>query len=170
MPLVSPPPPVIVAPAGQHQPQPLKFLGFRVGMPFPTAQALIKTSGGKLNCAPAPGHAGLDCSGTLPYPGLSTALEVRIGSVSDSVTLVMLTARAIERVAPAWASALREDYGPPKDDLRPGVQESWQWSRGSQMLRIVERRGGKDEIESSLTLGSAPLPELPPSRAPASPR
>ncbi len=161
MPFIYAPPPAIIAATLQRQPPPLKFLGFQLGMPFLTAQAFIKASGGSLTCKQSSSPSRPDCTGTLPYPGLNVPLQVRIASVGDSVTLIVLTARTPERGAPSWASALREDYGAPQDDMQRGIQQRWQWSRGSQMLRIVERKGGKDELEASMTLGSAPLPELP---------
>ena len=92
---------------------------------------------------------------------MSSLLDVHIGSLKDAATLIVLTARTPQRTGPNWASALREDYGQPKHIAQPGVQQSWEWSRGQQMLRIVERKGSPDKLETSVTLGEKPLPDLP---------
>jgi len=163
------PPRTVITTNWQPQPPALKFLGFQPGMPLASAQAFIKASGGKLSCQPTHTPSGLDCTGTFSSPAVSAPIAIQITSLSDAVTTIVLTTRTYDRTALLWVSALRQDYGPPKDIMEHGVQESWQWARGKQALRIVERPGGKDELETSMTLGSAPLPELPTSKGPARP-
>lgn len=158
MPLAFAPPPAIIS-SHQTRVPPFKFLGFQLGMPLAKAEAFVKSSGGNLSCQTVPGPTRLECAGKLSYPGVSAPVAIQLASVADSITLIVLTARTFDRTAPLWVSALRTDYGPPKEVMTRGVQESWEWSRGKQVIRIVERRGGKDELEASLTMGSAPLPE-----------
>jgi hypothetical protein len=169
MPLAYTPPPTVITTNWQPQPPALRFLGFQPGMPLAKAQAFIKASGGNISCQPTHTPNGLDCTGTFSSPGVNSPIAVQIASLRDSVTTIVLTTRTFDRIAPMWVSALREDYGPPKDTMLHGVQESWLWSRGKQALRIVERSGGKDELEAWLTLGSIPLPELPTTKGPARP-
>jgi hypothetical protein len=125
-------------------------------MPLVNAQELSARSGGALGCLDTTDPRIRECNGTVPFPGLAHPFALLISTVHDSAAVIVLTASIGEEKTRDWVRALTDYFGTPNYRKEGGVQESWQWIRKGQMLRLLMHRDGA-RLESSVTLTDGPL-------------
>jgi hypothetical protein len=149
--------------------RPLSFLGFSVPTSLGALESMIKTEGGRFSCD-STDNSRYRCSGYLRFPGFEKPVEMRVLAIQDSVAELVFLPHVVGSIAPFYVSYLTESYGPPRHEEEPGSHQQWEWQRGNQWLRIVERLASPGHLETTITLGDARSPtargdhspELPP--------
>lgn len=145
--------------AAQSGHPPLEFLGVAPAMSRTAAVRLLDSLGVSLSCRPTREPRLTACEGRLA--GTPEALGVTLSVVDDRVAIAMVSGRMpADRIA-EWHADLVARFGEPVSTRRPG-QESFQWVRDAQMLRLTVRReaGG---LAASISLVDGPLLDgLPP--------
>lgn len=151
-----PPPPAPVFALSAQRLPPLSFAGFQARMPLADAQSLSARAGGTLACQDSTDPRIRECEGTMPLQGLERPFALLISTVRDSASVIVLTASIGDSEARTWVQSLTQVFGRPNYKKEAGQQETWQWIRRGQMLRLALRRAGS-ELETSVTLTDGPL-------------
>lgn len=153
--LVPPPPPPILAIVSRQLP-PLSFIGFIAGMQIDDADRLTRDAGGVLTCKGTSDPRIRECTGAIPFLGLRRPMDVLISTVRDSASVIVLTCMVAGADTRSWVRTLTEDFGVPNYRRERGDQESWEWIRRGQMLRVVLHQSGGGP-ETAVTLTHGPL-------------
>ena len=154
--MIPPPPPAVYAAA--QAPPPLEVIGYRPGMAVAQIRKLIVASGGTFSCKGTTDPRMKDCTGTLPFPQADPYFRVLVSSVKDSAAVIVFSVTGTHAYSQNIVPALTEQFGKPNYEVQRegGIQESWQWIRRGQMIRLVERKAGL-MLEASITLTDGPL-------------
>lgn len=138
----------------QTPPRPLEFLGLRAGMTRAESEATLRASGATLQCQPTREPRLTACTAALTPVG-GPVLTVTLSLVDDQVGIALLAGPAsADRIA-VWYETLTERYGE-APLRRRGAQESFQWIRNRQMLRLTVRREAQG-LMASVSLIDGPL-------------
>lgn len=131
----------------------IDFLGFRPGSSRAEAEAHLAAAGGSWRCAASRDPRITDCRGTMPSEAGILSL---IASFVDGRLAIMLLAGPVDRkVLAVWREGLQTTYGSVTPRTDHG-QETWQWIRQRQMLRLTTRREAGTQV-ASVSLIDGPL-------------
>lgn len=123
-------------------------------MPRAVIDSALARHRASLRCQPTREPRLQACSAAATLPGGDPA-TLTVHLVDNQVGIVLIAARlSAERIAD-WHDELSRAYGDVVPERRPG-QESFQWIRNGQMLRLTVRRepGG---LMASISLVDGPL-------------
>lgn len=134
-----------------QDPSPIEFLGFRPGSSRAEAEAQLTAHRGSWRCRSSIDPRIIDCRGGMPSVHGALALTA---SVIDGRVAILLLAGAVNRAGLAvWREGLQSTYGSVSPRTDHG-QETWQWIRRRQMLRLTTRiEAGKRVVSVSLIDG-----------------
>ena len=140
--------------AGQAQESsPIEFLGFRPGASRAETEAHLATVAGSWRCTASHDPRITDCRGTMPSEAGALTLTA---SHVDSRLAILLLAGPVDREALAvWRERLQTVYGSVAPRTDHG-QETWQWIRRRQMLRLTTRLEAGNQVVS-VSLIDGPL-------------
>lgn len=124
-----------------------------------TADSVLARHGATLRCQPTREPRIAACSATATLDGQVATLTVSL--VDGLIGVVLVAARLPAEQVANWHAALVEAYGDVAPQRRPG-QESFQWIRGGQMLRLTVRRETAGLVASVSLVDGALLDGLPP--------
>jgi len=145
--------------AAQGPSHPLEFRGLRAGMPRADSEAVLRRAGATLSCQPTREPRITACSATLQGSG-GPAQTVTLSLVDDRVAIALVAGPASAEQISAWHEELTIRYGETAVRRR-GPQESFQWIRQRQMLRLTVRREGGGLLASVSLIDGALLDGLP---------
>lgn len=141
------------APCAVHaqESSPIEFLGFRPGSSRAEAEAHLATVAGSWRCNRSHDPRITDCRGTMPSAAGILSLTA---SHVDGRLAILLLAGPVDREAIAvWRERLQTVYGSVAPRTDHG-QETWQWIRRRQMLRLTTRlEAGRRVVSVSLIDG-----------------
>ncbi|MCL4866461.1 MAG: hypothetical protein KJZ47_11235 [Gemmatimonadales bacterium] len=132
----------------------LGFQGLRPAMSRTAIDSVLAGHRAQLRCQPTREPRLQACSAEATFAG-GDRTTVTVHLVDNRVGIALIAARLpAERIAD-WHDELTRAYGDAPPERRPG-QESFQWIRNGQMLRLTVRReaGG---LVASVSLIDGPL-------------
>jgi hypothetical protein len=125
-------------------------------MPLQEVKDRLEATGGSLSCKKTSEPLLRECTGSMRDPRTKRFFEVLIASIRDSAAVIVLTAGVSESEGTLWVRWLSDEFGTPNREHQPSIQQSWQWIRRGQMLRVVTREA-QHQVRASVTLTDGPL-------------
>ncbi len=149
-----------VSPAPAQAPPALEFAGLRPGMSRADADSVLRIQGASLACQPTRQPRIHACSAQLRDP-VTGPRTVTVSLVDGRAGIVLVAGPASAQTIADWHAALVDRYGAVGVSRQPG-QESFQWVRRNQMLRLTVRRETGGLVASVSLVDGALLDGLPP--------
>jgi hypothetical protein len=141
------------APCAMHAQvsSPIEFLGFRPGSSRADAEAHLATVGGSWRCTASRDPRITDCRGAMP--SAAGTLDLTASLVDGQLAILLLSGPVGRETLGVWRDGLETVYGSVTPRTDHG-QETWQWIRRRQMLRLTTRlEAGMRVVSVSLTDG-----------------
>ncbi len=127
----------LAALSAQDRPTPLAFHGLRPAMTRLEADSAVARYGAQLRCQATREPRIQACSATARLEGEPVAVTITL--VDGRVAIALVAGRLPADHIADWYATLTRQYGDAEPQQRPG-QESFQWLRARQMLRLTVRR------------------------------
>ena len=144
----------------QSPPVALAFRGLRPAMTRTAADSVLGTHRAQLRCQPTREPRLQACSAEVSL-GDGAPASLTISLIDGRVGIALITARLSANRIADWHDELRRAYGEVAPQQRPG-QESFQWVRADQMLRLTVRRESGGLVASISLIDGHLLDGLPP--------
>ncbi|MDZ4674942.1 MAG: hypothetical protein SGI84_10835 [Gemmatimonadota bacterium] len=144
--------------SAQSSQAPLTFRGLRAAMTRAGADSVLVRHGTSLRCRPTREPRIEACSAQATLDGQVATLTVSL--VDGLVGIALVSARLPAEQVADWHATLVNAYGEVDPQRRPG-QESFQWIRARQMLRLTVRREAGGLVASVSLLDGRLLDSLP---------
>jgi hypothetical protein len=138
---------------------PLTFQDLRAAMSRAAADGVLARLGTRLSCRPTPEPRLQLC--TAPAVLGTARVTVTITLVDGRVGIALIAGQLPAEQIATWHADLSNRYGAVEPSRRPG-QESFQWIRAGQMLRLTVRRETGGLVASVSLVDGALLDGLPP--------
>jgi len=148
-----------VLPVPAQAPPPLEFAGLRPGMTRAAAESVLRARGAPLACQATRQPRIQACSAVLP-DSLAGPRTVTLSLVDGRAGIVLVAGPASAETIADWHAGLVDRYGAVAVSRQPG-QESFQWVRRNQMLRLTVRRESGGLVASVSLVDGALLDGLP---------
>jgi len=134
-----------------QDPSPIEFLGFRPGSPRAEVEAQLAANGGSWRCTSSTDPRIVDCRGGMP--SVHGALTLTASVIDDRLAILLLAGAVNPDGLAVWRERLQSTYGSVTRRTDHG-QETWQWIRRRQMLRLTTRiEAGQRVVSVSLIDG-----------------
>jgi len=138
----------------------LAFRGLRPAMTGASADSVLRAHEAQLRCQPTREPRMQACSAEANL-GDGSPATLTMSLIDGRVGIALISARLpADRIAD-WHDELRRAYGEVTPQRRPG-QESFQWIRADQMLRLTVRREAAGLVASISLIDGRLLDGLPP--------
>ena len=144
----------------QTPPTPLAFRGLRPAMTRAGADSALVIHRTQLRCQPTREPRIQACNARALF-GEGEPATLTISLIDGRVGIALISARLPAGRIADWHEELREAYGDVLPQRRPG-QESFQWVRDDQMLRLTVRREAGGLVASVSLIDGRLLDGLPP--------
>lgn|GEM_PF-1338337 len=134
-------------------PPPLELFTLRAGEPWNISRDRLDTLDGRVGCRASLDPRITECHGTVSLPLSPVPFDLVVSLVSNRTAIILLSGRASHEVISSWITDLGARHGQPTVRSAQG-QQTWQWIRHRQMLRLTTRAGqGQPEVALSLIDG-----------------
>lgn len=134
-------------------PPPLDLFTLRAGEAWNINRDRLDTLDGRVGCRASLDPRITECHGTVSLPLSPVPFDLVISLVSSRTAIILLSGRASHEVVSSWITDLVARHGRPAVRSTQG-QQTWQWIRHRQMLRLTTRTGqGHPEVALSLIDG-----------------
>lgn len=146
----------LVSVAAQRSPDPrssLELFTLRAGEPWDISRERLDSLPSRVECRASIDPRITECRGTVALAGSPVPFDLVISLVSGHTAIILLSGRTSHEVISGWITELGARHGQPTVRTTQG-QQTWQWIRRRQMLRLSTRPGrGRPEVALSLIDG-----------------
>ncbi len=132
---------------------PLDLFTLRAGEPWDQSRDRLDSIESRVGCRTSIDPRITECRGTLSVPASPTPFDLVISLVSMRTAIILISGRTSHEVISSWIAEISARHGQPTVRSTQG-QQTWQWIRHRQMLRLTARSGpGHPEVALSLIDG-----------------